>query len=343
MRMIRHGMQYMMLAMRVGVFLVPCMAAGQGAGTAGQPEARAAETAGMITEIKTGRGRVEVRPAGGAEWRPAAPLQALRAGDAVRATQNAWAVIVLSGGRGSLRVEAAGSPFLVPAPRPGESKAQKALGLLESSFTYLSSGTKEPLQAVLSTRGGPRPPVILSPRNGAVLPESLTFEWLGSRFSRYTIRIVGPGGAVLERAGVVGARFEYPPNAPALTPAVRYTFQVIAGNHPPQEAWFEVLDPRRTQALRRDLADLEQALGPAVSPNTLVTLRAGFLANNGLLHDARLAVIAGLTRDPDEPTLHFLLGNLYGRTGLPDQAAESYDEAHFLMTRGGTEPAPAKR
>jgi|GEM_PF-457874 len=311
--------------------------------TAGHGEARSGETAGMITEIKNGRGRVEVRTAGGAEWRPAAPLQTLRAGDAVRATADARAVVVLSGGRGSVKVQAAGSPYLVPLPRPGESKTQKALGLLESSLNYLSSGTKEPLQAVLSTRGASRPPVILSPRNTAVLPDPLAFEWLGSRFARYAVKVVGPAGPVLERAGVVGARFAYPADAPALAPGVRYTLQVVSGQLPPQEAWFEVVDAGRAQAVRRDLAELEQALGPTPSPSTLAALRAGFLASNGLYHNARLVVTAALAADPDEPTLHLLLANLYGKTGLPDQAAESYDEAQFLMTRGASEPPPAQR
>jgi len=304
--------------------------------------AQAPGTAAMVTEIKNGRGRMEVRAAGGAEWRPAAPLQALRAGDAVRASANAWAVIVLSGGRGNVKVDVAASPFVVPALAPGESKAQKALGLLQSSLNYLSSGAKEPLQAVLSTRGVSRPPVILSPRNGPVLPGPLAFEWLGSRFSRYAVKVTGPGGAVLEQAALTGARFDYPAGGAALTPGVRYTFRVVGGNHPPQEAWFEVLDPARAQAIRRDLAELEQALGPAASPNTLVALRAGFLAGRGLMHDARIAVIAGLTKDPDEPTLHLLLANFYSKTGLPDQAAESYDEAQFLTTGGAREPAPAK-
>ena len=307
------------------------------------PGARGAETVGMITEMRNGGGRIEVRAAGGGAWRPAAPLQALRPGDAVRASASAWAVLVLSGGRGNVKVDAAGSPFMVPAPPPGGGKAQKALGLLESSFSYLSAGAKEPLQAVLSTRGAARPPVILSPRNGPVLPESLTFEWLGSRFSRYTIRLAGPAGAVVERAGVVGARFDYPPDAPSLSAGVRYTVQVVGVNHPPQEAWFEVADPTRAQAVRRDLAELGQALGPTASPNTVAALRAGFLAGNGLMHDARLVLIAALAKDPDEPTLHLLLANLYSRTGLPDLAAESYDEAQFLMGRGAAEPPSEKR
>lgn len=303
-----------------GILLAPWPASGQGG-----------DAVGMITELKVGRGRVEVKPAGATEWRPGRPLSALRAGDTIRATEDASAVILLSGGRGSVKVEATRSPFVLAAGPSGESKAQKARALLESSLGFLAAGRKEPPQAVLATRAQSPPPVVLSPRNGPVLQDSLAFEWAGSRFSRYTVRITGPGGGVLDRKDLLGVRFDYPPGAPPLAAGVRYTFQVLSGAHPPEDAWFEVLDPVRTQAIRRDLTELEQVAGPTVFPNTLVTLQAGLLASRGLIHDARLALLAALAKDPDEPTLYLLLGDLYARTGLPAQAAESFEEARFLI------------
>ncbi|MBI1846352.1 MAG: hypothetical protein HYR86_05205 [Candidatus Rokubacteria bacterium] len=45
-------------------------------GSPGAAGAQGAETAGMLTEIKVGRGRVEMKT-GGADWRPATPLSAL--------------------------------------------------------------------------------------------------------------------------------------------------------------------------------------------------------------------------------------------------------------------------
>ncbi len=251
-------------------------------------------------------------------------------------------MIVWSGGRGSMKVDAALSPFTVPAPQAGEGKLQKVKTLLEASFNFMTSSTKEAPQVLLTTRGA-RPPIVLSPRNGPVLPGSLSFEWLGSRFSRYTIRIAGPSGLVLERAGLTGGRFEYPADAAPLAPRVRYTFQVLSSGHPPQEAWFEVLDPSRAATVRQDLSEMEQALGPAVPPNSLAALRAGFLAREGLFHEARLVLVAALTRDPDEPALHRLLGDVYTRSSLPDQAAESYDEANFLLTNAAKAPGPAGR
>lgn len=311
------------LALSLLTAAIPCPAAGQ-----------ARETAGVITEIKVGRGRVEMKAAGAPDWRPAGPLLALRAGDTVRATENASAVVLLSGGRGSVRVDAATSPFVVAATGSAESKIEKARALIESSLAFLSTGPKEAPTAVLGTRGLARPPVVVTPRNGPVLPDTLSFEWIGSRFAGYTVRLVGPGGTVLEREGLTGGRFDYPPDAPRLTPGVRYTVQIRSAYHPPQEAWFELLDATRARAIRQDLVVLEQALGPGTPPNSLAALRAAVLAREGLRHDARLVLIAALTKDPDEPTLHQLLGNLYAAAGLPELAAEAHDEAQFLLTRG---------
>jgi len=298
------------------------------------PPARAqtAETAAVITELKPGRGRVEVKVAAGGDWKPARPLLALRAGDAVRTTDNASAVVLLSGGRGTVRVEGASGTFTVPggaAPPQG----QKARTLVEASLGFLAGTTRESSQAVLATRSATRPPTIVSPRNGRVLPETLAFEWLGSRFTHYTVRVAGPAGPVIERREVTGARWEYPADAPALAPGVRYTLRVAAPGHAPQEAWFELADAERARAVAGDLAGLEQELGASVSPTSRAVLRAGLLAREGFLHDARRVVVAALVTDPDEPTLHLLLGDLYTRTGLTDLATESFDEAQFLMSK----------
>jgi hypothetical protein len=294
--------------------------------------AQTAETAAIITEIKPGRGRVEVRPAGAADWRPARPLLALRTGDTVRVTENATAVVLLSGGRGTARVETAAPSFTVPAAA-GAGQGQKAKALVEASWGFLAGTTKESSQAVLATRSTARPPMIVSPRNGPVLPGGLAFDWLGSRFTRYTVRVAGPSGPVFERRDVSGARFEYPSDAPALTPGIRYTLRVTAPGQPPQEAWFELVDAERARAVTGDLAGLEQALGASVSPTSRAVMRAGLLAREGLLHDARRVVVTALAADRDEPTLHLLLGDLYTRTGMPDLAAEAFDEAQFLMSK----------
>ena len=318
----------MSLAIRVALLLLVA------APFAPAPSARAqsTETAAVITELKPGRGRVEVRPAAGGDWKPARPLLALRVGDQVRTSDNASAVVLLSGGRGTVRIEGVSGAFTVPSA-VATGQGQKARALVEASLGFLAGTTKESSQAVLATRGATRPPVIVSPRNGRVLPETLAFEWLGSRFGRYTVRVVGPAGPVVEKREVTGARWDYPSDAPALGPGVRYTLQVTTAGHPAQDAWFEVVDAERARAVASDLAGLEQELGPSVSPTSRAVLRAGLLAREGFLHDARRVVVTALAADRDEPTLHLLLGDLYTRTGLPELAAESFDEAQYLSSK----------
>lgn len=294
--------------------------------------AQTGETAGVITEIKPAKGRVEVKPAAGGDWRPARPLLALRAGDVVRTTEDASAVVLLSGGRGTVRVAGAAGTLTVPGVAAA-GQGQKAKALVEASLGFLAGTTKESSQAVLATRSAARPPVILSPRNGPVLPDALAFEWLGSRFARYSVRLAGPNGPVVERREVTGPRWEYPADAPALAPNTRYTLQVTAGGQPAQEAWFELVDAARARALAADLTALEQELGTGVPPTSKAVMRAGLLAREGLLHDARRVVVAALDADRDEPTLHLLLGDLYTRTGLAGLAAESFDEAQFLLKK----------
>lgn len=293
--------------------------------------AQGAETAGMLTEVKIGKGQVEVK-AGAGDWRRAAPLQTLRAGDQVRASVDAVAVVLLSSGRGTVRVDASSSPYVVSGPVAGDSASRKAQTLLAASLGFLSSGAKEPGRVNLSTRGGTRPPEILTPRNGPVLPDSLVFEWLGSQFSRYTIRVLDPSGVVLERK-VSGGRFTYPADAPTLQSGVRYRVQILALNQAPYEAWFEVLDAGRVSAVRDEIAQLTGALGLGAPPSSVAAVVAGGLASEGLFHDARLVALAALAKDPDEPSLLTLLGNLYLKTGLPQQATEAFDEAQFLMSR----------
>jgi len=144
-------------------------------------ESAAREVAAMITEIHVGRGRVDVRSNETERWRAATPLLTLKGGDAVSTTEDARVVIVLSGGRGTVRVDEATSPFTVPAPPAERGQLHKGLRILEASFDFLATTTLGDLTSrPLGTRAGLKPPVILTPRNGLVLPDSLIFEWRGS-------------------------------------------------------------------------------------------------------------------------------------------------------------------
>src|SRR5262249_42725646 len=145
--------------------------------------------------------------------------------------------------------------------------------------------------------------------------------------------VQGPAGIVLEQKDVPGPRFEYPASRPALIPNTRYTVSVEAASGAPQEAWFEVADPTRADAIPRVLREVTGPLGAAPPPTPAAGRRAGPPPRAGSRHDARQIVLAALTRDPDEPSLHTLLGQLYQQSGLDVEAARAFGEARFL-TRG---------
>jgi hypothetical protein len=295
-------------------------------------QARAQDVAGVVTELKRGHGVVEVKPAGTSEWRSVGPLLALRAGDALQATADAIVVVLLGGGRGSVRIDAASSPFSVPELPAEDGLARKGATLLQRSLGALSTTRSDPTYVKLGTRAARRPPVVLSPRNGLILPGEIRIEWSGIPERRYAVTVLDAGGDRVEQVSVQGPALTLSTVAPVLSPGIRYRVQVATGNLRPEEAWFEILDATRSMAVRQDLAEVEQTAGPDVSMSTLAALKAVVLADQDLLSDARQVVLSALKSDPDEASLHLLLGNLYRRMGLAEQAAESFEEAALLST-----------
>jgi Tfp pilus assembly protein PilF len=67
-----------------------------------------------------------------------------------------------------------------------------------------------------------------------------------------------------------------------------------------------------------------------VSKSTLAVLKANLLMSKELFYDAREVLMDAIAADSDEPTLHFVLAELYDKTGLRNLAGEEYDEAEFL-------------
>jgi Tfp pilus assembly protein PilF len=68
----------------------------------------------------------------------------------------------------------------------------------------------------------------------------------------------------------------------------------------------------------------------AASKTTLAVLKANFLMSKDLHHDAREVLTEAIAADSDEPTLHFVLAELYDKIGLKNLAGEEYNEAEFL-------------
>jgi hypothetical protein len=295
--------------------------------------ASAADPVGVLTEIRAERGRVEVKRAGEAEWKPAQPLLALRPGDQLRASSEARASLVFTGGRGTQAVTAANSPFTVQQPA-ATGAGDKARALVGSVTDFLAGKQKDLAYLPLSVRSVKPPRVAqLQPRATKLLPGTVTFEWSGSDTLRYKVRVLGPQGLLWEQANLRRKPLAYPGSAPALEPGVRYLWQLEAAGQPVQQTEFQILPAGDAERVRESLASLAPASLPGYSPSSVALMRAGYVFRDGLYADARRELLTALAADPDEPTLHLLLGQVYETIGLGELAQREFIEARDLSGR----------
>ncbi len=311
---------------RWGIMLVALVVLVPVQGIAGQ----VADPVAILTEIKANQGEVRVKLASDADWKAPLPLLSLRPNDQLRVTQNAQAVLFFTGGQGTVIISAGNSPYTIQtqAAAPTGKTADLIAGL-----GRLLTGKKKDLSYVpLTTRSVQQPPLLLSPRDGKLIGPPV-FEWGGSDRLRYAVRLLGPQGPVWEQANLPRVPLAYPSNAPPLTPGVTYQWELEARGYPLQRGSFTLLAPEQIVAIRDTLRTLEPAALPGYPKNTVSLMRAAFLFEQALFTEARRELVAAIAADPDEPTLHLLLGQIYERMGLMVLAAEEYDEAQFLSPR----------
>ena len=273
---------------------------------------------------------MRVKLATEADWKAPLPLLSLRPGDQVQATRNAAAVLMFTGGQGTLTVSATNSPYTVQAPTA--SPGGRIPELLAKLSRILMGKQKDLSYVPLATRSVRQPPLILSPRDGKLLGPPI-LEWGGSDRLRYTVRVFSPQGLVWEQANLHRTPLPYPASAPSLTPGVPYRWELEAKNFPIQQGQFTILPPAESASIRESLAALEPAALPGYPKNTVSLMRAGFLFEQGLYVEARKELLGAIGADPEEPSLHLMLGHVYERTGLTELAAEEFDEAQFLSSR----------
>ena len=294
--------------------------------------ASAGDPVAILTEIKPGQGEVRVKLAAEAGWKAPLPLLSLRAGDQLRATGNATAVLLLIGGPGTVTVSVANSPYTAQAPAaPSAGGSGRTPGLVANLGRILAGKKKELTYVPLAVRSVKQPPLLLSPREGKLLM-SPVLEWAGSDRLRYTIRVLGPQGMVWEQGNLPRGPLPYPPAAPRLLPGVAYRWELEARDFAPQRGQFTILRPQEIAKVRESLDALAPSALSGYPKNTVTLMRAGFLFEQELYAEARNELQVAIAADPDEPSLHLMLGHVYERTGLKALAAEEFDEAQFLVT-----------
>jgi hypothetical protein len=295
----------------------------------GAAVALSAEPVAVLTEIRKGGpgGEVRVKGAGQDDWRAPQPLMSLGAGDEIRVKgDTARAVIVYTGGA-TQTITKDNSPFKLGAPPASRRRVATAFG---SVAQFLLGKEKEPVYVQLSTRSikkdGEANLVILSPRETRLLPSQVKFAWSGPDANKYQIRVYGPSGVAWTVDDVAKQPVAYPASAPKLQPGVRYRWELKTAETLPERAQFEIIPDAEWKRISAQLGEIKS------NDTTSTLVRVKVLFDERLYQSAREELEAAIARDKTEPNLQFMLGHVYDRMGLREQAAEAFDLAQKLST-----------
>ena len=285
----------------------------------------AQEAVAVITELKFNRGDIQVKSSAGAAPVKPAVLQSLYPGNVVQTTKDAVAVIFFTDGSRAVTVDEKNPSFEVNRSQAKDS----GVGARVKEVASLLVGKKKPPTYVaLSVRGKAQPPTLLSPRNTKLLTDAPTFQWMGMEQQPGTVKVFGPEGVIWSAENINLTKIAYPTSAPKLQPDVDYGWAIEKKGVAASKASFRLLKPVDAQAIAGRLNELNSMSG--ASKTTLAVLKANFLMSKELYYDARDILTDAIAADSNEPTLRFVLAELYDKTGLKTLANEEYSEAEFL-------------
>jgi len=289
--------------------------------------AQGEDVVAVITELKFNKGDIQImHPGKPAAERPAV-LQSLYAGSKVQVFNGAAATILFTDGTRTVNVDEKNSPFEV---KPGAKGASGSGRLKDVANTLLGKKTSSNFVA-LAVRGKSRGPTLLTPRETKLLTPTPRFQWMGMEGQPSTIKVSSSNGLIWSVENIAETQIVYPASAPALQPGVQYSWSAEKRGATPEKAAFSLLNTEESRAIQARLAEIDASDG--VSKTTLAILKGSFLISKALYYDAREILLQAAKADPEEPTLHFLLGELYDKTGLKSLAQEEYSEAQLLGSK----------
>ena len=285
----------------------------------------AQEALAVITELKFNRGDIQLRASSGAAPAKPAVLQSLYAGNVIQTKGDAVAVLLFTDGSGTVAVDEKNPSFEIKA---GQSKGSAAGSKVREVAGLLLGKKKPPTYVALSVRGKPQPPTLLSPRNTKLSNDAPTFQWMGMDQQPGSVKVFGPQGVIWSADNINLTKIVYPASAPRLQPDVEYSWAIEKKGFAVGRVPFKLLRPADADDVKNRLAELSSV--SAASRTTLAVLKANLLMSKELFYDAREVLSEAIGADADEPTLHFVLAELYDKTGLKNLAGEEYNEAEFL-------------
>lgn len=289
--------------------------------------AQSDEVIAVITELKFNRGDIQITAPGKTSAEKPGVLQSLYNGSKVLVSKDATAMVLFTDGSNTVKVDDKNSPYEVKRA----AKSGQAAGKLKETANLLVGKSSAPNFVALAVRGKLRGPTLLSPRDGKLLTATPTFQWMGMESEPSTVKVHGPQGVIWSAENLATTQIAYPSSAPALKPGESYSWSVERRGAAVEKTSFRLgsFDDNRT--LQEQLAAIDA--NTALPKTTAAILKGNLLVARAYFYDAREILLSAAKADPDEPTLHFLLGEVYDKTGLRNLAQEEFSEAQLLSTK----------
>ena len=295
-------------------------------------EARS-ETAGPAAVLTSCKGPVTVIHAGASS--PASFGLPLNDGDEVKTGAGAEAEIMFPAGNwvqiganSSMKIKGHPAEKAEAAPDP-----KTKSGNFEVVQNFLKLKSPEGTSSVGVLRSGDKPPVLepIAPSQTRVRAAQPVFRWQAADASQELRLTVYGEGKVIWQTDVQGVTtFTYPADAPALKPGVSYSWTLETADplvSPPirtPASFFELIAPADAKTLETDLSQLD-ANRPG--PVTYHLTRASLFFDHGLVDDAITATESAVASDPENDSLHTILGRLYAEAGRNREAIDEMNKA----------------
>jgi hypothetical protein len=122
----------------------------------------------------------------------------------------------------------------------------------------------------------------------------------------------------------------YPADAPALVPGVSYSWTLETSDplvSPPLRttaSFFEIIAKEDVAALEKELASID---AEKPGPTSYHLMRASLYFDRGLVADAITETKAAVATDPENASLHVILGRLLAETGRTDEAMQEMEKS----------------
>ncbi len=273
------------------------------------------------------KGPVTVARAGGAI--AATFGLALNDGDEVKTGKDAEAEIMFSTGNW-VQIGANSSMRIKGRTTPKESGDTEKFEVVQN---FLKLKNSEGTSSIGGLRGGERASalVAVSPVQTKVRDAHPTFHWtLEDSGVELHFTLYDESGPVWNTDVSSGTSLTYPADAPALKPGVSYSWTLETTDplvSPPLRtpaAFFEVMAPADVASLTSDLSAVDDEKSGAV---TYHLMRASLFFDRGLIDEAIAETETAVAADPDNASLHAILGRLYAETGRTKDAMDSMQKA----------------